>query len=172
MSPFRLSDLPEELAFLQVEAFEHRVQALETLRDRGYIRPAFIPSTTDLLPAGITPVGSSVPAAERTASVPEVRIAAVPHATAAYHEGEAVDARAAVGLRPDTGKGPTEIERSARGPDRVGRAARWFDSESVPVPGSVSAVVLRGIVLDMVDLYVINRKEAAQALLSLSLIHI
>lgn len=169
VSPFRLSDLPEELAFLQVEAFEHRVQALETLRDRGYIRPAFIPSTTDLLPAGITPVGSSVPAAERTASVPEVRIAAVPHATAAYHEGEAVDARAAVGLRPDTGKGPTEIERSARGPDRVGRAARWFDSESVPVPGSVSAVVLRGIVLDMVDLYVINRKEAAQALLSLPL---
>ncbi|KAN0062429.1 Nuclear cap-binding protein subunit 1 [Thecaphora frezii] len=160
---------------LRQESFEDCVRALETLRTHGYKRPAFLPTPTDLLPAAISSAESSLSKDERSVSLPDVLVppdedldeAGVDVAFAQLGEpaGNRMKRHARSG-KVDTGKGEADQRRAGTGPERIHRQARWF-ADSVPQPGSPSSVVLRAILADMIDLYEVNRKDAARLILDL-----
>ncbi|SJX66508.1 related to 80 kDa nuclear cap binding protein [Sporisorium reilianum f. sp. reilianum] len=151
-----------------LEGFPDAVKALEELRARGYTRPAFLPVPSDLLPAAISPAATQVPEEKRTVSLPDVL---VPPEEDAEDQGLDV-AYAQLGehqvkrRKVDTGKGELEEKKAAVGPERVSLQPRWF-ANTVPAVASPASVVLRAIVADMIDLYEVNRKEAAKLLLDL-----
>lgn len=159
ISPFRL-DEPHD--FLDQDGFMDRVRALQSLKEHGYVRPAFLPSACDLLSVDVSPATSTAPAEQRTAHLPDLHVA--PIRSTAYDELD--DDLLAPPKRLQTGKGTHETVRVRTGAPSLDAAARWFGS-SVPAIGSVEGVVLRGIVQDIIDLYVINRKECAHVLLTL-----
>ncbi|CDR99104.1 related to 80 kDa nuclear cap binding protein [Sporisorium scitamineum] len=151
-----------------VEGFPNAVKALEELRARGYTRPAFLPVPSDLLPAAISPEATQVHEEKRTVLLPDVLVPP---------EGDADDqglnvAYAQLGehqvkrRKVDTGKGELEEKKAAVGPERVSLQLRWF-ANTVPALASPASVVLRAIVADMIDLYEVNRKEAAKLILDL-----
>lgn len=160
VSPFRLDDLPDELSFLHTESFGDYCKALQALQARGYRRPAFLPSVTDLLPAFVSPVATEVPEPHRTLALGPIEVPSTPQARPLPPP--------LPNSRPETGKGIGELVRAAFGPAHVACSARWFGS-TVPEPGTPAAAVLRSMISDMVDLYVANRKECAFALLNLPL---
>lgn len=157
VSPF--APAPDEYDFLGSEGFTERIQALQVLQTRAYQRPAFLPSVIDVLPTTVSVATSAVPPAQRVVRLPDVHVSPV-RSTAHDHEHEHPPG--------DTGKGDAEINRAMTGPPPVSRAARWFGA-SVPAIGSPSGVVLRALVHDLMDLYVMNRKECAHLLLALPL---
>ena len=157
-----------DLEAIWLEGFPDAVKALEELRAREYQRPAFLPVPSDLLPAAISPSATSVPEDKRVVSLPEVLVPPEEEAEAqgldvAYAQlGEHQVKRRKI----DTGKGELEEKKAAVGPERVSLQPRWFGS-TVPKRASPASVVLRAILADMIDLYEVNRKEAAKLLLDL-----
>ena len=151
-----------------LEGFPDAVKALEGLRAADYKRPTFLPVPSDLLPAAISPTTTQVPAEKRTVILPEVL---VPPEEDAEDQGLDV-AYAQLGehqvkrRKIDTGKGELEEKKAAVGPERISLQPRWF-ANTVPGVASPASVVLRAIVADMIDLYEVNRKEAAKLLLDL-----
>ncbi|PWN49080.1 hypothetical protein IE53DRAFT_370063 [Violaceomyces palustris] len=186
LSPFLPSSTESAGDLIREEAFEHCVSALERLRSMGYARPSFLPTPTDLLPAAISPALSKVPLAARRATLPDILVppdedlegldtGAVELAIAQLGDAETRQAgplgpskRRGRQNRVETGKGEMEQRRAGCGPERMGRHARWF-GETVPQSKTPSSVVLRAIIGDMIDLYEINRKEAARLILELPL---
>ncbi|EPQ25779.1 uncharacterized protein PFL1_06646 [Pseudozyma flocculosa PF-1] len=160
---------------LRQESFEDCVRALEACQSQGYTRPAFLPTPSDLLPAAISPSASKLPREERSVSLPDVLVppdedldaSGVDVAFASFGEtaGERTKRHARSG-KLDIGKGEADQRRAGSGPERVDRQARWF-VDSVPQPGTPSSVVLRAILADMIDLYEVNRKDAARLILDL-----
>lgn len=157
-----------DLETIWLEGFPEAVKALEQLRAQGYTRPAFLPVPSDLLPAAISPAATSVPEEKRTVTLPDVL---VPPEEDAEDQGLDV-AYAQLGehqvkrRKIDTGKGELEEKKAAVGPERISLQPRWF-SNTVPNVASPASVVLRAILADMIDLYEVNRKEAAKLLLDL-----
>ncbi|TKY87016.1 hypothetical protein EX895_003693 [Sporisorium graminicola] len=164
----QLTQPVHDLDSIWLEGFPDAVKALEELRARGYTRPRFLPVPSDLLPAAISPSATQVPEEKRTVSLPDVL---VPPEEDAEDQGLDV-AYAQLGQHQvkrrkiDTGKGELEEKKAAVGPQRVSLQPRWF-SNTVPAVASPASVVLRAIVADMIDLYEVNRKEAAKLLLDL-----
>lgn len=159
-SPLHLDRVPEEYAYLSDEGFAQKVHALEALQARGYRAPAMLASPLDLLPTTVSPLTTHVPLEQRLTHLPAVPIPA--------------ERRAALDLEremeysgPDTGKGGAEARHARTGPAQR-RMARWFGA-TVPAPGTPAALVVRTLAEDIVDLYVVNRKECAQTLLALPL---
>ncbi|SPO31731.1 related to 80 kDa nuclear cap binding protein [Ustilago trichophora] len=157
-----------DLESIWLEGFSDAVKALEELRAREYKRPAFLPVPSDLLPAAISPSATSVPEEKRMVTLPEVL---VPPEEDAEDQGLDV-AYAQLGehqvkrRKIDTGKGELEEKKAAVGPERISLQPRWFHN-SVPKVASPASVVLRAILADMIDLYEVNRKEAAKLILDL-----
>ncbi|GAC95077.1 likely nuclear cap-binding protein large subunit [Pseudozyma hubeiensis SY62] len=151
-----------------LEGFPEAVKALEELRARDYKRPAFLPVPSDLLPAAISPAATQVPEDKRTILLPDVL---VPPEEDAEDQGLDV-AYAQLGehqvkrRKIDTGKGELEEKKAAVGPERVSLQPRWF-ANTLPAVASPASVVLRTILADMIDLYEVNRKEAAKLILDL-----
>lgn len=157
-----------DLDTIWLEGFPDAVKALEELRAREYKRPAFLPVPSDLLPAAISPSATPVPEEKRVVSLPDIL---VPPEEDAEDQGLDV-AYAQLGehqvkrRKVDTGKGELEEKKAAVGPERISLSPRWFGS-TVPKAGSPASVVLRAILSDMIDLYEVNRKEAAKLILDL-----
>lgn len=151
-----------------LEGFPDAVKALEQLRAGGYTRPVFLPVPSDLLPAAISPAATQVPEEKRTVLLPDVL---VPPEEDAEDQGLDV-AYAQLGhhqvrqRKAGTGKGELEEKKAAVGPERISPQPRWF-AETVPAVASPASVVLRAILADMIDLYEVNRKEAAKLILDL-----
>lgn len=160
-APVDVSDVPEAYAYLSDEGFEHKVAALDRLAADGYPRAAVLATPLDLLPTTVSPLTTSVPADARSVSVPAAHIPPV-------RSARATDAEPAGEVpRVDTGKGAVDRRRAETGPPEA-RRVRWFGA-SVPAPGTPAALVVRTLAEDVVDLYVVNRKECAQTLLALPL---
>ncbi|KAK0523219.1 Nuclear cap-binding protein subunit 1 [Tilletia horrida] len=178
---------------LKVESFSSAIRAAETLRSRGYKRPAFLPSAIDLLPPGIVAILRSTQAAEtlstRLIELPEVLVppedadilgpmdAALAQLDALDGKpssvpanGGAVASSGAMGVRRTTrvalGKGELEKRFAGTGMERYGRLARWL-GDTVPAPNTPSSLVLRSIIADVIDLYEVNRKECTSILVEL-----
>ena len=163
-SPFKGEAPPDPF---REEAFEHSIQAVEQLRAQGYRRPAFLPSPVDLLPPAISASASSLSLERRSVTLPEVLVPPDEEDEAGMDVAFAqLGERARPHRKVDTGKGDADQRRSDAGPERISRQARWFP-DSVPVPGTPCSVVLRTMLADMIDLYEINRKEAARLVLDL-----
>lgn len=159
VSPFTLRE-PHE--FFSVDGFLQRVQALQNMKAKNYERVDFLPCASDLLDGGFSAALSTVSTEQRTVSVPDLHVA--PVRSTAYDELD--DDLLAPPKRLQTGKGVSEIVRARVGAPPIDKAARWFGS-SVPQIGTPAGVVLRAIVQDLMDLYVVNRKECAHVLLTL-----
>ncbi len=158
-----------DLETIWLEGFPDAVKALEELRARGYTRPAFLPIPSDLLPAAISPSVTQVPEEKRVVTLPDVL---VPPEEDSEEQGLDV-AYAQLGehqvkkRKLDTGKGELEEKKAAVGPERISLQPRWFPNSTVPAVASPASIVLRGILSDMIDLYEVNRKEAAKLILDL-----
>ncbi|SNX87969.1 related to 80 kDa nuclear cap binding protein [Melanopsichium pennsylvanicum] len=157
-----------DLESIWLEGFPDAVKSLEQLRAREYKRPAFLPVPSDLLPAAISPSATQVAEEKRVVTLPEVL---VPPEEDAEDQGLDV-AYAQLGegqvkrRKLDTGKGELEEKKAAVGSERVSLQPRWFNN-TVPKAASPASVVLRAILADMIDLYEVNRKEAAKLILDL-----
>lgn len=178
---------------LHEEGFEQAVEALLLLRSRDWRPPAFLPRATDLLPPAINNIVDSVIKGTSTLS-PAQYLVAMPEILvppeeedeyefalggpggAAKQGGEGGSGRNKRKFGAGGGskhksislqKADEEVRRAGAGPDRVGLYPRWF-VESCPLAGTPSSVVLRGLVLDIVDLYEVNRKECARILFGLA----
>lgn len=160
LSPFDLDGVEHD--FLAEEGFMDRVHALQTMRERGCVRPACLPAASDLLPTTVSPITSAVPPEQRVMSLPDVHVAPLRDAARDTHNEDLLAPPAHL----NTGKGMSEVVRARIGAPPLDRAARWFGA-SVPALGSATSVVLRAMVLDVLDLYVINRKECAHVLWTL-----
>ncbi|EST06805.1 MIF4G-like, type 2 [Kalmanozyma brasiliensis GHG001] len=163
-----LTEPVHDLEAIWLEGFSDAVKALEELRARDYRRPIFLPVPSDLLPAAISPAATQVPEGKRIVSLPDVL---VPPEEDAEDQGLDV-AYAQLGehqvkrRKIDTGKGELEEKKAAVGPERVSLQPRWF-SNTLPKVASPASVVLRAVLADMIDLYEVNRKEAAKLILDL-----
>ncbi|CCF48769.1 hypothetical protein NDA14_006860 [Ustilago hordei] len=157
-----------DIETIWLEGFPDAVKALEEWSASDYKRPAFLPMPADLLPAAISPDATLVPEEKRVVSLPDIL---VPPEEDAEHQGLDV-AYAQLGehqvkrRKVDTGKGELEEKKAAVGPERISLSPRWF-ANTVPRAGSPASVVLRAILSDMIDLYEVNRKEAAKLILDL-----
>lgn len=164
----QLTQPVHDIESIWLEGFPDAVKALEALRARGYARPKFLPVPSDLLPAAISPAATTVPERKRMVSLPDVL---VPPEEDAEDQGLDV-AYAQLGehqvkkRKLDTGKGELEEKKAAVGPERISLQPRWF-SNTVPAVASPASVVLRAVLSDMIDLYEVNRKEAAKLILDL-----
>ncbi|WFD43909.1 Nuclear cap-binding protein subunit 1 [Malassezia psittaci] len=160
-SPFHLTDVPEEFDFLSTEGFEHKVTALAKLAQAEYLRPTILPTAQELLPVSSHQDVPSDTVAARNASVPALPLPIEPRVTN-RDVGQDISVN-----QIDTGKGSIDQRRAETGPP-FARTARWFKSH-VPIPGTPASQIVRSLAEDLVDLYVTNRKECAQALLALPL---
>jgi len=160
LSPFDLHGVEHD--FLAEEGFMDRVHALQTMRERGYVRPACLPAASDLLPTTVSPVTSAVPPEQRVVTLPDVHVAPLRDAARDTHDEDLL----APPPHLNTGKGMSEVVRARIGAPPLDKAARWFGA-SVPALGTATSVVLRSMVLDLLDLFVINRKECAHVLWTL-----
>lgn len=148
--------------FLAEEGLLDRVRALSGMKENAYARVACIASACDLLSPEVTAATSPVPAEQRVWTLPDLHVA--PVRSTVYDELE--DDLLAPPKQLQTGKGMIDVVRARVGTPTIDSAARWFGT-SVPAVGSAESVVLRGIVQDLMDLYVVNRKECAHVLLML-----
>lgn len=160
LSPFHLDGVEHD--FLAEEGFLDRVHALQTMRERGFVRPACLPAASDLLPTTVSPITSTVPLEQRMLCLPDVHVAPLRDAARDAHDEDLL----APPPHLNTGKGMSEVVRARIGAPPLDRAARWFGA-SVPALGTPTSVVLRAMVLDLMDLFVINRKECAHVLWTL-----
>ncbi|GAK67578.1 uncharacterized protein PAN0_019c5806 [Moesziomyces antarcticus] len=164
----QLTQPVHDVEAIWLEGFPQAVQALEELRARDYARPAFLPVPADLLPAAISPSATAVPEAQRSVLLPDVLVP--PEEDAEEHSLDVAYAQLGEHQvkrrKVDTGKGELEEKKAAVGPERISLEPRWF-AATVPALASPAAVVLRAVVADMMDLYEVNRKEAARLLLDL-----
>ncbi|SHO78592.1 Similar to S.cerevisiae protein STO1 (Large subunit of the nuclear mRNA cap-binding protein complex) [Malassezia sympodialis ATCC 42132] len=160
LSPFDLDGIEHD--FLAEEGFLDRVHALQTMQERGYVRPACLPAASDLLPTTVSPVTSAVPPELRVLALPDLHVAPLRDAARDTQDDDLLAPPAHL----NTGKGMVEVVRARIGAPPLDRAPRWFGA-SVPALATATSVVLRSMVLDVLDLYVINRKECAHVLWTL-----
>ncbi|PWN30717.1 hypothetical protein BDZ90DRAFT_229719 [Jaminaea rosea] len=172
---------------LHEEGFEQAVEALQLLRSRDWRPPTFLPRATDLLPPAINNIVDSVvrntstlPQAQYLISMPEILVPPEEEdefETSFPLGGQGQAKPTGLNKRKFGGgskhksislqKADEEVRRAGAGPDRVGLYPRWF-VESCPLAGTPSSVVLRGLTLDIIDLYEVNRKECARILFGLA----
>ncbi|KAL4402030.1 Nuclear cap-binding protein subunit 1 [Malassezia pachydermatis] len=162
LSPFSLAHDEGEYAFLNEEGWVDRVHALEAMQEYGYVRPGFLPSASHLLPTTVSSITSTVPLEQRTIRLPEIHVS--PIRSAKYDDQD--DDLLAPPPHLNTGKGMADVVRARIGAPTPECAARWM-GDSVPQLGRANGLVLRAIVQDVLDLYVVNRKECAHVLLAL-----
>lgn len=162
LAPFAPAAPTSAYEFLQDETWLDRMRALEDMQTDRYTRPAFLPRAADLLPDSVLARAREQPLGLRTHRLPALE---VPVMRSTAHDQPDVGA-----LAPpphlNTGKGLRETVSARIGAPPMECAARWFGA-SVPPIGAMSGVVLRTVVQDVIDLYVVNRKEAAHILYSL-----
>lgn len=170
---------------LHEEAFEHAVEAVLSLRAREYRPVAFVPSPRDLLPPAVVGIATSIIDGTSTLAQEQYRIlmpeVLVPPEEEDEYEGaqfnfEPLSNEKKLSSKPGRGnknksvalaKADEEIRRAGAGPEGSGVYARWF-LESTPLVGTPSAVVLRSLINDIVDLYEVNRKECARILFGIA----
>lgn len=176
---------------LHEESFEHSVAAIAVLRARGYRPAAFLPTAADLLPPAIVSMAASLLDGTSELGVDQYRIA-MPEILIPPEEDEYEGASFTFGSDPlknghaskgkrqgGTGSGggsrhkaitlqkdEEEVKRAGTGPEKQGLHARWF-IESTPLVGTPSAVVLRSLISEIIDLYEVNRRESARILFTL-----
>lgn len=175
------ADGQQQSELLHEEGFEQAIEALSALRQRNYRAPAFLPRASDLLPPAIVSIAdsmvrgsSTLSLAQHSLTLPEIL---VPPEEEEF-EGFTFGADPSGGSRANGSSGSKsrnknktislqraeeEVRRAGAGPDKAGLFARWF-VESAPLAGTPSSVVLRGLLLDIIDLYEVNRKECARIL--------
>lgn len=190
-----LPDGHQDSDTLHEEGFEHAVAAIAILRARNYQPAAFLPTAADLLPPAI--VSMTAPLLNGTThlaadsyriAMPEILIPPEEdeyEGASSFHFGADPSKTGTHGGKGGKRGGPgggssggsrhkaitlqkdeEEVKRAGTGPEKQGLFARWF-IESTPLVGTPSAVVLRSLVLEIVDLYEVNRRECARILFNL-----
>lgn len=165
---------------LHEEGFEQAVEALLLLRSRQYTAPAFLPAATDLLPPAIVSISQDL-LRGRGESSPERYQVALPEVLVPPEEDDSEgfsfggdylkDGKPSKSRGRKKGvtleKADEEVRRAGSGPEKTAVFARWF-VESTPLVGTPSAVVLRSLVNEVIDLYEVNRKECARILFGIA----
>lgn len=173
----RAADAGEaEEDWLHEQSFDTLVHAARMLRSRAYERPAFLPSPQDLLPPPVVAHASASASSEKRINLPYVLVppedefadGAAPSGPSlgindpGMQRGRQAQGRSKKGAKIDD----ESAYRAGAGFDRVSRYPKWF-KETVPDPQTPEAVVIRSLVDDIIDLYQVNRKEAARILFDL-----
>lgn len=187
--PWRpLAEGEEQSDTLHEEGFEHAVAAVAILRARQYKPAAFLPVATDLLPPAIVSMVQSIlngstdmRQEQYSITMPEILVPPEEdeYEGASFNFGSDPLKSGAVGSKGKRGgagggkhkaitlaKDEEEVKRAGTGPEKQALYARWF-TDSTPLVGTPSAVVLRSLVLEIVDLYEVNRRESARILFNL-----
>jgi nuclear cap-binding protein subunit 1 len=165
---------------LHEEGFEQAVEALLLLRSRQYRAPAFLPAATDLLPPAIVSISQDLLRGRGEMSPDQYQIA-LPEVLVPPEEDDSEgfsfggdylkDGKPSKSRGRKKGvtleKADEEVRRAGSGPEKTAVFARWF-VESTPLAGTPSAVVLRSLVNEVIDLYEVNRKECARILFGIA----
>ncbi|CAO1628956.1 unnamed protein product [Sympodiomycopsis kandeliae] len=188
--PWRpLAEGEEQSDTLHEEGFEHAVAAMAILRAREYRPAAFLPVATDLLPPAIVTMVQSIlngstdlRQEQYSVTMPEILVPPEEdeYEGASFNFGsDPLKSGSGLGSKGKRGgagggkhkaitlaKDEEEVKRAGTGPEKQALYARWF-TDSTPLVGTPSAVVLRSLVLEIVDLYEVNRRESARILFNL-----